>query len=337
MSRKNTNTFLMLLLVLAVFFAFTSCGKLKVSNLRANYYFNRANALFSKGEYRPAIDEYERALIYNPDLVEAFRFLGECYKSLYKPGADDPDNIEKKDRALDALKKAYEIDPGNKEIIYSLGDMYDKLRDFEDAEKMYLKIIELEPTKMENYYVVAQFYTRYAAGSEEEVTDGGRTPFQKAEEMYMRRIEVDPEDPKGYAYIAQFYDNLAPIPEFDKANDFHVIRAKHEPDNAEILYAIGVNRWAKAHRLQNMISTGEQKKLADESEAALLKAIDMDPSYPEPYAYMSVLNRSLKARLWPKNAARLTQEAEQWSQKFQDRRKKQADRRRTEQELRGIR
>ena len=153
----------------------------------------------------------------------------------------------------------------------------------------------------------------------------------------MRRIEVDPEDPKGYAYIAQFYDNLQPIPEFDKANEFHMIRAKQDPDNAEVLYAIGVNRWAKAHRLQNMISAEEQKKLADESEAALQKAIEMDPSYPEPYAYMSVLNRSLKARLWPENAARLTLEAEQWAEKFQVARKREADRRRTEQELRGIR
>jgi tetratricopeptide (TPR) repeat protein len=337
MSRKNTNTFLMLLLVLTVIFAFTSCGKLKVSNLRANYYFNRANALFSEGRYRPAIDEYERALIYNPDLVQAFRYLGECYKNLYTPGKETPDNIEKRDKALDSLNKAYEIDPGNKEIIYSLGDMYDRLKDFEEAEKMYLKIIEMEPTRMENYYVVAQFYTKYAGITEEEMGDGGKTPFQKAEEMYMRRIEVDPEDPKGYAYIAQFYDTLQPIPEFDKAHEIHMIRAKQDPDNAEIWYAIGVNRWAKAHRLQNMISTAEQKKLADESYEALQKAIEKDPSYPEPYAYMSVLNRSLKARLWPENAARLGQEADQYNQKFQDARKAQADRRRLEQELRGIR
>jgi hypothetical protein len=86
-----------------------------------------------------------------------------------------------------------------------------------------------------------------------------------------------------------------------------------------------------------MISAAEQKKLADESEAALQKAIEMDPSYPEPYAYMSVLNRSLKARLWPENAARLTQEAAQWAEKFQVARKREADRRRVEQELRGIR
>lgn len=337
MFRKSSNTFLTLLLVLAVIVAFTSCGKLKVSNLRANYYFNRANALFSKTDYRDAIEEYERALIYNPNLVEAFRFLGECYKNLYKPGVDTPENQEKKDRALENLGKAYEIDPSNKEIIYSLGDMYDRLRDFEEAEKMYLKILEMEPTKMENYYVVAQFYTRYAGSTEEEMGDGGRTPFQKAEEMYLRRIEVDPEDPLGYAYIAQFYDNLQPLPEIAKAYEFHQIRLKYDPEDAEIWYSIGVNRWAKAHRLQNMISLDEQKVAAEESEAALQKAIEVDPSYPEPYAYMSVLLLSVKARLWPERASRFKQEADQYGQRFQEARKKQADRRRLEQELRGIR
>ena len=82
MSRKSTHALMAILLALIVVFAFTSCQKLKVSNLKANYYFNRANALFTENQYRKAIDEYERALIYNPDLVEAFWYLGESYKSL---------------------------------------------------------------------------------------------------------------------------------------------------------------------------------------------------------------------------------------------------------------
>ena len=337
MFRKSTHVSIAILLALMVVLTFTSCQKLKVRNLKANYYFNRANSLFIERQYRRAIEEYERALIYNPDLVQAFRYLGECYKNLYKPGVDSLDNVDKANKALENLTKAYEIAPNNKDIIYSLGDMYDILRNFEEAEKMYLKILEMEPTKMENYYVVAQFYTKYAGSTEEEVGDGGKTPFQKAEEMYLRRIEVDPEDPRGYAYTAQFYGNLTPIPEFDKANEFHMLHLKNDPDSAEIWYSIGVNRWSKAHRLQNMISTEEQKKAAEESEEALLKAIELDPSYPEPYAYMSVLNRSVKARLWPERAGRLTQEAEQYVQKFQEAQKKRAERRRLEQELRGIR
>ena len=142
---------------------------------------------------------------YNPDLKDAYRFLGESYKALYQPGKDTPENKEREAKALEALNKAYEIDPNNKEIIYSLGDMYDRMRDVENAEKMFLRIIELEPGNMNNYYIVAEFYKRYA-GEHKELK-------AKAEDMYLRRIETDPENVQGYAYMADYYDKL-PAGEF---------------------------------------------------------------------------------------------------------------------------
>ena len=91
---------------------------------------------------------------------------------------DTPLNKDIEKKALAALTKAHEIDPNNKEIIYSLGDMYDKLRKFHEAEKLYLRILELEPGNMNNYYVVAEFYKRYA-GEKPDVA-------KKAESMYLR-------------------------------------------------------------------------------------------------------------------------------------------------------
>ena len=89
--------------------------------------------------------------------------------------------------------------------------------------------------------------------------------------------------------------------------------------------------------MQNIISLDEQKKAAEESEEALLKAIEVDLSYPEPYAYMSVLLMSVKARLWTERSSRFKQEADVYQQRFQEARKRQAERARVEQELRGIR
>ena len=117
-----------------------------------------------------------QTLKYNPDLVQAYRFLGESYKSLYKPAVETERNKEIEEKALEALRKAYEIDPMNKEVIYSLGDMYDKIRDFDSAEQLYLKILEMEPTNMGNYYVVAEFYKRYAGSEEEGEEDGDSYP-----------------------------------------------------------------------------------------------------------------------------------------------------------------
>lgn len=337
MSRKSANPFLLISLALVMVIAFTSCEKLKISNLQANNHFNKANEYFADAQYRKAIEEYEKALVHNPNLIQAYRFLGESYKNLYKPGVDNPDNTEKANRALDALKRAYEIDPYNKDVIYSLGDMYDKLRNFEEAEKLYLRILEMEPTDMGNYNVAAQFYQRYTSGTEAYNEMGEKTPFKKAEEMYLRRIELEPENMEGYAFIAQFYDNVQPAPLFDRAIEFHDLRIKDDPENAAAWLAIGVNRWSKAHRLQNVLSIPEQKKLAEDSYDALHKAMELDPSYPEPYAWMSVLNRSLRARIEPEKASRYNAEADQYIAKFQEARKRQAETRRLEQELRGIR
>ncbi len=79
--------------------------------------------------------------------------------------------------------------------------MYDKLRNFDEAEKLYLKIVELEPGNMNNYYVVAEFYKRYASDNP--------GVARKAESMYLRRLEADPENPQGYAYIADYYRKSA--------------------------------------------------------------------------------------------------------------------------------
>lgn len=328
MLRRKINSLLVLFLTVSLIFILSGCGKFKFSRLKSNYHLSKANQFFSDGKYRNAIAEYEAALKQDPNLVGAHRFLGESYKNLFKPGLESKDNMEKAEKALKALTKAYESESTNKDIIYSLGDMYDKLGNFEEAEKLYLKIIELEPGNMNNYYVIAEFYKRYAPEREELKA--------KAESMYLRRIETDPENPQGYAYAANYYDNLLPVPDFDKAVEFQKKRLLLNPDNAEIYYTIGVNRFSKAYRLQNMLSEEERMKLGDESEAALKKAIELDPSYPEPYSYMKILYINVQARVYPEKEERYKAEADRWGEKFEEARKKRLDRMKLEKELKKI-
>lgn len=327
MVNKRGRLALVIWLALSVIFFLTSCQKLKVNYIKANYHFNKANALFTDGQYRRAITEYEEAIKYNPNLIEAYRFAGEAYKNLFRPGDDRPDNMEKAEKALEYLNKAYEFNPNNKDIIYSLGDMYDKLKKFEEAEKFYLRILELEPGNMNNYYVVAEFYKRYAAEKEE--------LRAKAEAMYLRRIEADPENPQGYAYLANYYENIQPIPEFDKANEYWEKRITLDPDNAEAWLAKGVNRWAKAYRLANL-PMKERLAYAQDSLKALQKAVELDPNYPEPYSWLSVLYKSVLAKLEPEKESRYNAEADRYIEKFQELRKKQAERKKLEEELKKI-
>jgi len=325
MTRSRHNVILVAVLVLAVAFTAVGCGKLKVSRLRANYHFTEGNKLFNDGKFRDAITEYEKAVKFNPNLGNAYRFLGESYKNLYKVGSETAENKEKAALALDALNKAYEVAPENKDIIFSLGDMYDKLRRFEEAEKLYLRILELEPGNMENYYVVAEFYKKYV-GERPELKE-------KAESMYLRRIETDPENIQGYAYLANYYDQITPIPDFDKALEYHKKRLELQPESAELWYTIGVNRFQKAYRMQNFLALPERKKLGDDAESALLKAIEIDSTYPEPYAYMKILYINVHARLYPERADRYQIEADRYGDKFTDIRSRQLERMKLEREL----
>jgi len=335
MSRKSWNTLLFPVLAIAIIFFSTNC---KVSHLRANYHFSKANGLFSDAKYREAIDHYEKAISFNPELVDAYRFLGESYKELYQPGRESERNQEVAQRALETLTRAYETYPNNLEIIYSLGDMHDKLDNFKEAEKYYKKILELEPTDIGNFYILASFYKRYAGSQEEGVSNPytdemGRTPGDKAVQMYFRRIELDPESQEGYAYIAQYYEKIEPIPEFEKAIEIHKKRLELDPDNALIYYSMGVTNFMFAFRLQNILSREERMIIADEAEKALKKSMELDDDYADTYAFLNMLYRNVHANLYPEKYDRYIAEADRLRDRSIDLRKRAVERRRLKEEL----
>ena len=324
MSRKMI-IFILPILIVAVIIFTPSCKKLNVNQLKANHHFSKANNHFTESQYRLAIEEYEKTLEYNPELTLAYRFLGESYKNQYKAGDESPENLEKAEKAIENLNLALEKEPTNIQIVHSLGDMYDRMQRLEDAEGMFLRVLELDPTNMENYYVVAGFYNRYA-GENEEI-------HKKAEEMYLRRIELDPQNHQGYAYAAQFYDNIRPIPDFDKACAMHKIILVMKPDDALTLFTIGVNRFNKAYRLQNILSRQERITLADESEQLLLKSAELDPNYPDTFAYINLLYRNVHSHLYPERSERFIRDADRYTERYTQVRKRQLDKLRLEEEL----
>jgi tetratricopeptide (TPR) repeat protein len=329
MSRKTTQRIVFAAAALAAIFAFTACQNISYSRLASNYHFGKANSFFRENQYRKAITEYEATLKYNPNMTQAYRFLGESYKQLYKPGVDTPLNKELEKKTLDALTKALAIEPNNKDIIYSLGDMYDKLKKFPEAEKLYLRIIELQPENMSNYYVVAEFYKRYSADNKEVA--------KKAESMYLRRIETDPDNPQGYAYMAAYLQESPGGPEellkaYEKAADFWQKRITLQPDSAEAWLALGVNQWSRSFRFQ-FLTVQERMKQAQAALESISKAIELDPNYPEPYAWMGPLYKAVLAKLEPEKEARYNAEGDRYLEKFQELRKRAAERKKLEEEL----
>jgi hypothetical protein len=77
----------------------------------------------------------------------------------------------------------------------------------------------------------------------------------------------------------------------------------------------------------------ERIQLAKDSEAALLKASELDPAYPEPYSWLGVLYKSVLAKLDPERAQRYNEDGDRFIEKFKDARKRQAERKKLEEEL----
>lgn len=335
MHRKSSSFILLIFLALAIIFPLSSCEKLRASRLKANYHFTRANKFFTDGQFRNAIEQYEIALNYNPQLIEAYRYLGESYKNFYRIGVDTPENMEKANKAVEALTKALEIDPKNKQVLYSLADMYDRLKNFEEAEKLYLKIADLDPANLNNYNVLADFYKGHSLEREDLKV--------KAEQMYFRRIELAPESSDSYAFVAQFYnERIKYEPEiasqlFDMAHKFQVLRTKLVPDDYVPWFAIGANRFYKAHRLQNYLTYDEKEKIGNVAKEALLKAIELEPDAPNPYIYMHMLYINIFSKIYPEREDIMHDEANRWREKYEDKIKKERERQRLEQELRGRR
>lgn len=203
--KKILFTLFVLIFIFVFAMNFSGCSKLKISNLSANKHLKEGNKLYVQEKFKKASDEYEKALELNPDLKVAYLYLGTCYTSLYKPGKDTDRNKEYGEKSVKYLQLAETYDPGNDDVIIALGNVYDKLGNFEEAEKYFLKILEKSKNEPKSYYTLANFYAQ-----------NGK--FGKAEEMYKKRIELDPTNPSAYHFLASFLQNYRA---WDKAIDAH--------------------------------------------------------------------------------------------------------------------
>lgn len=206
--KKNVSSLILLTVILVLMLGFTACEKLKISNLTANHHVKKGNGYYMDEKYRKAIGEYEKAIELNPELDVIYFHLATSYAALYKPNKNTEENKQNGERALEYLRKAQEIQPDNIKIVHALGDLYEKLGNFEEAEKAYLTIMDKAEDNPKGYYVLANFYSNHGQND-------------KAEEMYVKRINQDPFNPEGYHYMAGYYQgrNL-----WYKATDNHVLR-----------------------------------------------------------------------------------------------------------------
>ncbi len=315
--KKLCSATLILFVATLIFMGFTACDKLKMTNLKANKHFKTGNKFYTEEKYKKAITEYEAALQLNPNLKSAYYYLGTSYIMVFKPGDDSVKNKEYGAKAVEYLQKALETDPENKNIIQALGDINDKLQNFDAAEKYYLQVQAFTPNDPASYYNLAGFYSNNAK-------------YDKAVEMYEKRIALNPADPDGYLYLAGFYQNMRKWDDAIKTHELRIAKINEanmdEKAKTELLaegyYRLGVVCWNKSYQTPpDVMGSVERLQVVEKGFAALNKATELSPNYPDPWAYVGLLYKQ-KIIAEPLKQAEYDKQYAIVIQKFQELRKR---------------
>ncbi len=135
-------------------------------------YFNRANCHSQLGEYHMAIEMYLKTFEYETPQAITYNYIAECYEKLedneralenYNMALDIDDELGDawlgkaiiKDRmgytaeSVALLRHATELDEGNTEYWYVLGEAYEKLDELKAAKECYEIVVSLEPENVE--------------------------------------------------------------------------------------------------------------------------------------------------------------------------------------------
>jgi len=315
--KKLWSVLLILFLTTLIVSSFAGCDKLKITNLKANKHFKSGNKFYTEEKYKKAITEYEAALQLNPNLNAAFYYLGSSYIMAYKPGDESEKNKEFGAKAIEYLQKALELNPNNKDIIQALGDINDKMKNFELAEKYYLQVQKFTPNDPVSYYNLAGFYS-----------NNGK--YDKVIEMYEKRIALNPADPEGYLYLAGFFQDKRKWDDAIKNHELRITKisesAMEEKAKTDLLtdayYRLGVVCWNKSYQTPpDVMGSVERVQVVEKGFEALKKSTDLSPNFPDPWAYMGLLFRQ-KVVAEPLKKAEYEKQAGQMVQKFQELRKR---------------
>jgi tetratricopeptide (TPR) repeat protein len=254
------------------------CGQIGV--LKAQMAFKDANKLYQRADYKAAAAAYEEAVAANPDLNEAYFFLGNSYDQQYRPARrGEAENDALMDKAIANYKLAA-TKSENAEIktlaLQYLVNAYgpDKLNDPSQQEPILRQMIDMDPSDPANYFVLANVYEQNG-------------DYEQAEQLLVKAREVKPAEPTVYTTLAGFYNRQG---NFEKTMEALHARAEKEPTNPEAFYTIATFYWEKANK-DYTISQAERLKYVAEGYKAVDKALELNTEYFEALTYKNLLLR----------------------------------------------
>ena len=107
--------------------------------------------------------------------------------------------------ALDFLIRSLRLDPNSSRTLFLLGNVYDFLKDYDNAEIYLKRAIELFPEYFEAHYELARVYFL-------------KQQYQLAKESALKSIEYNPDFKEGYQLVITILENVEK--NFDEAKKY---------------------------------------------------------------------------------------------------------------------
>lgn len=261
------------------------CGRYSINNLRSVKAFKDGSEAYKKSDFATAAAKFEESISYSDEQGIVYFFLANSYDQQWKPSRKgEPANdafmqkaVKNYETAIQRLQGDTPLDKQYRQYSYEyLIAAYgpEKLNDFDKAEPIAKKLIELNPNDPVNYQALGKMYE-----------DQGR--YDEAEAMFKQAVQAKPDDPGVYTAIAGFYNRQA---RFEDTMAALEERTKYEPNNPEAYHYMATFYTDKITR-DFQLSKAQQRTYALKGIAAEDKAIALNPNYAEAMIYKNILLR----------------------------------------------